>query len=146
MTEKVKLTYDDILRMWNEYISQYEYALVDFSAQWCAPCHILDPILEKLVNDPKYKSKITFLRISDERTNARDTPEDLNIYLMDALGINAVPTVILYHRGKPIPIKKKDGKTITMLKGVQKEETYRKLLDQIINHNGGELILEYPED
>ena len=37
-----------------EQISSNKLTLTQFSASWCQPCKILKPIVEKIMNNPKY--------------------------------------------------------------------------------------------
>ncbi|XP_048847620.1 thioredoxin, mitochondrial-like [Brienomyrus brachyistius] len=62
--------------------------LVDFHAQWCGPCKILGPRLEKVV--AKQQGRIVMAKVDiDEHT-------DLAI----EYGVSAVPTVIAMRAGK----------------------------------------------
>ena len=64
--------------------------LVDFWAQWCAPCRSLAPVLEKLVADSNGQ-----LALAKVDTDA--CPE-----LAGQFGIRSLPTVILFVEGKPV--------------------------------------------
>ncbi len=64
--------------------------LLFFTALWCGPCKMMDPILEELKN--KYAGKILFQKIDvDEHpdTAARN-------------GIQSVPTLLYIQNGKPV--------------------------------------------
>jgi len=64
--------------------------LVDFWAQWCMPCSVLGPILEKLAEE--YKEKMVLAKV------------DLDVAPLTAqkYRIEQIPTVILFKEGKPI--------------------------------------------
>jgi len=64
--------------------------LVDFWAQWCMPCSVLGPILEKLAEE--YKEKMILAKV------------DLDAAPLTAqkYRIEQIPTVILFKEGKPI--------------------------------------------
>ena len=64
--------------------------LMDFYADWCGPCKIQDPILEKL--EEKLGDKIEFKKIN----------VDDNLQLANKYGIRVVPTLILECNGKII--------------------------------------------
>ena len=64
--------------------------LVDFWAQWCMPCFVLSPILEKLAED--YKDKLTLAKVD------LDTAPQIS----QKYRIEQIPTVILFKEGKPI--------------------------------------------
>lgn len=60
--------------------------LVDFWAEWCAPCQAMLPILEEVDEE----EDVTILKVDVE-----DNPE-----LAQAFGIQAVPTMILFEDGE----------------------------------------------
>lgn len=64
--------------------------LVDFWAQWCMPCFVLSPILEKLAEE--YRDKFIFAKV-----NLDTAPLAAQKY-----SIERIPTVILFKWGKPI--------------------------------------------
>ena len=64
--------------------------LVDFWAQWCMPCFVLGPILEKVVQE--YENKLTLAKVDLDAA-----PQISKKY-----GIEQIPTVILFKDGKPI--------------------------------------------
>ena len=69
----------------NELIKK-EKVLVDFYANWCGPCKMLAPILEKVESDIKVIKVDT------------DEFEDLS----RTYGIMSIPTLILFDKGKEI--------------------------------------------
>ncbi len=64
--------------------------LVDFWAEWCGPCRMLTPILEKLAQ--KYSDKWKLVKI-----NTEEHPE-----LAAQYRIRSIPNVKLFHKGKVI--------------------------------------------
>lgn len=69
----------------NESIEK-EYCLVEFGAEWCAPCKKLHPILEKLSN----RIKVFTVDIDSENELASE------------FNIKSVPAMILFNEGKPL--------------------------------------------
>ena len=65
-----------------------EPVLVDFFAEWCQPCSILGPILEKL--EKEFQGKIVFAKI-----NIDAAPQ-----ISQKFEINSIPAVILFRQGK----------------------------------------------
>lgn len=64
--------------------------LVDFWAEWCAPCRLLAPLVENLSNE--YGEKLAVCKIdidSSPKVAAR-------------FGITALPTLILFKDGVPV--------------------------------------------
>jgi thioredoxin 1 len=62
--------------------------LVDFWAEWCAPCRAIAPILEEIAVE-----KVTSLRIV--KLNVDEHPD-----LARRLGIMSIPTLALYSLGE----------------------------------------------
>ena len=61
--------------------------LVDFWAEWCAPCRMLAPIIDRLAE--RYSDKIVFAKV-----NVDECPDIAMQY-----GIMAIPTLILFVKG-----------------------------------------------
>ncbi len=64
--------------------------IVDFTASWCPPCHALAPVFEKL--SQSYVGKLRFARM--------DTDENLQTPVQ--MGIQAMPTLVLFANGRPV--------------------------------------------
>ncbi len=64
--------------------------LVDFSAEWCQPCQMLKPILKEVASAMGEKVKIIKIDV------------DKNPQLAGQLGIQGVPTMILYKNGASV--------------------------------------------
>jgi thioredoxin 1 len=64
--------------------------LVDFTAVWCGPCKMLDPIVKQLATD--WNGKITVYKL--------DVDENPQV-AMD-YGIMGVPTLMLFKGGAPV--------------------------------------------
>ena len=84
--------------------------LVDFWAEWCMPCRMLAPTIEKLAKDYAGKVKVGKL---DTDAN-RDTAIKYQI--------NAIPTVILF----------KNGQVTQKFVGLRQEKDFRDALDSAI--------------
>lgn len=88
--------------------SQRRLVMVDFWADWCAPCKSLMPLLEKITND--YDGQLLLARINADEQQG----------ISSQFGVQSLPTVILMKDGQPI-----DGFT-----GAQPESEIRQLLDK----------------
>jgi len=72
----------------NEILNNEGIALVDFYADWCAPCKMLSPIIDEIADE---HPDITVGKINIEESSA----------LAAAYNIISVPTLILFKNGKP---------------------------------------------
>ena len=64
--------------------------LVDFWAEWCAPCKMIAPIVDALADE--YDGKVKFAKM-DVDTNPR-TPM--------SYGIRSIPTLLIFSGGSPV--------------------------------------------
>jgi len=64
--------------------------LVDFFAEWCAPCRMMKPVLEEL--HQRMGDRVRIIKIDIDR--APDLANNLNI--------NSVPTLMLFQKGKSL--------------------------------------------
>ena len=64
--------------------------LVDFWAEWCAPCKMIAPIVEQLANE--YDGKVKFAKLDI----------DSNPKVAQAFGIRSIPTLLIFKDGKPV--------------------------------------------
>jgi thioredoxin 1 len=62
--------------------------VVDFYADWCGPCRMVSPVLEKLSGE--YEGKVKFVKL-----NVDDDPE-----IASNFGIMSIPTVLFFAKGK----------------------------------------------
>ena len=85
--------------------------LVDFFADWCAPCKMAGPVIEELAKEYEGKIKVGKFNI------------DENPKMAQKYGIMSVPTVIIF----------KNGKEIRRQVGFLGKEAYRKLIDSVLS-------------
>ncbi len=64
--------------------------LVDFWADWCAPCHAIAPALDELAEE--YDGKVKFVKI--------DTEE--NFDTMSEYGVRGLPTLLIFKGGERV--------------------------------------------
>lgn len=64
--------------------------LIDFYADWCAPCNMLAPLLEKLAEE--YKEKLVFAKVNLDRA-----PRAAQKY-----GVDRIPMLILFKTGRAV--------------------------------------------
>jgi thioredoxin 1 len=81
--------------------------LVDFWAEWCPPCKMLSPIIDKIAKDYGEKAKIGKV----------DTDSNRDVAMKYA--ISAIPTVIIF----------KDGQVAQKFVGFKSERELKEALD-----------------
>ena len=64
--------------------------LVDFWADWCAPCKMIAPIVEELANEMDGKVKFAKLDV------------DANPKTATNYGIRGIPTMLIFNNGQPV--------------------------------------------
>lgn len=80
--------------------------LLDFWAEWCGPCKIMEPVLEELEKELAGKVEI-------EKINVDEKPDEASKY-----GVMSIPTYIVL----------KDGKEVDRRIGVTSKQELVKLL------------------
>lgn len=83
--------------------------LVDFWAEWCLPCRMLAPTIEKLAKD--YNGKVKVGKVDTE----------VNRDIAIKYSISAIPTVILF----------KDGQVAQKFVGLRQERDFKEALDNV---------------
>ena len=63
--------------------------LVDFWAPWCAPCHIVGPVVESLARELAGSLKVGKLNVDDNQALAMQ------------YGVMSIPTLMIFKGGKP---------------------------------------------
>jgi len=91
--------------------------LVDFYADWCGPCKLLSPILEKITTDPEIKSG-TGLPL-DLVTVDTDDPDGFE--LGQKFKVRVLPTVFAF----------RNGELVDNFVGALNERDVRKFLERV---------------
>ena len=84
--------------------------LVDFWAEWCGPCHQLDPIVEDLAEE--YDGRVKFVKIDTEENF--DTPA--------RYGILGLPALLVF----------KDGNKVDEIRGLRPKSDLNSLLEKAL--------------
>ncbi len=74
----------------NQIVKQQVPVLVDFNADWCAPCKMMTPILKQVKQNFKDQIKIIKIDIDKNQTVAQN------------YAVRNVPTLILFKNGKSV--------------------------------------------
>ena len=85
-------------------------AIIDFYADWCAPCKMVAPILEELSSE--YKGKLDIFKVNTEEQQE----------LAAAFGIRSIPSILF------IP---KEGQP-QMAMGALPKETFKKTIEDVL--------------
>lgn len=95
--------------------------MVDFWAEWCGPCRMVAPVLDKLAAE--YGDKIRIAKV--------DT--DANQGLSQTFRIMSIPTIMIF----------KKGHMVFSQPGALPEEAFRQLFDQVIELDVDKAIAEH---
>ncbi len=74
---------------YSEILKNNEYVFIDFYADWCGPCKMVGPVVEKLSES---NTDVTFAKV-----NVDHLPEVAQMY-----GIMSIPTLIILKNGEPV--------------------------------------------
>jgi thioredoxin 1 len=92
-----------------EVLQSQQPVLVDFWAEWCGPCRILAPVIEKIAAANAGRVVIGKMNV-DENPN---TPQKY--------GVQGIPTVIFF----------KNGEVAKQLVGYQAQDKIQKAIDEV---------------
>lgn len=99
----------------SEVISSEQPVLVDFWAEWCAPCKMIAPIVEELSNE--YQGQVKFTKVD----------VDENSEVAQKYGVRGIPTLLLFNNGAPVD----------QLVGALPKKTIKDKLENLLNNING---------
>ncbi len=91
MSELTKAVSDDTFEQ--EVLQAEGAVLVDFWAEWCGPCRMVAPVLDKLASE--YAGKLTIAKVNIDENPMTPTQ----------FAVRGIPTMILFKDGKPVDTK-----------------------------------------
>ena len=83
---------------------------MDFYADWCGPCKVVAPIMERLATE--YDGRVQFTKLE----------VDNNAVIVDQFGIMSIPTLIVFKSGKPAE----------RFVGAARAENYRSIIERVL--------------
>lgn len=108
MSENVKDVLDSTFEQ--DVLSSSQPVLVDFWAEWCAPCRMLAPTVEAVAEKYSGQAKVYKLNVDDNPMTAQ------------RYGIKGIPTLIVF----------KDGKEQERIVGATSQQTIARMLESFI--------------
>jgi len=85
--------------------------LVDFWAEWCAPCRVVSPIVEELSIEYGEKLKVGKLNVDENQIAGK-------------YGIMSIPSLLIF----------KDGQVVKTMIGAQSKDNFKKEIDSILGN------------
>ena len=74
----------------SEVLNSEGKVIVDFYADWCGPCKMMAPIMEKVSEELLGKAKVVKMNI------------DENMDIAEKYEIMSIPTLMIFEKGQPI--------------------------------------------
>lgn len=88
-------------------------AVIDFYADWCAPCKMLSPVIDELSQE--YAGKVNFYKIDTEKERE----------LAGMFGIQSIPSLLF------IPVKDKPQ----MVAGALPKDSLKKIITEVLGQD-----------
>ena len=88
MSEQVKHVTDSSFEQ--DVLKSTKPVLVDFWAEWCAPCRMIGPIIDQIAADYASSATVVKLNVDDNTASAQ------------RFGIKGIPTLILFNEGREV--------------------------------------------
>ncbi len=72
-----------------EVLASEKPVIVDFWAEWCGPCHMVSPVLDRIAAERADEVRLVKVNIDEEPG------------LAGRYGVMSIPTIVLFKEGKP---------------------------------------------
>ncbi len=72
-----------------EVLESEKPVIVDFWADWCGPCHMVSPILDRIADERADELRLVKVNIDEEPG------------LASRYGVMSIPTIVLFKEGEP---------------------------------------------
>lgn len=93
----------------NEVLKSETPVLVDFWAEWCGPCKIVEPIVDELEKEYGAKLKVGKVNVDESQVSGK-------------YGIMSIPTLMIFKKGEPIK----------SMVGAQSKDNFKKAIDEAL--------------
>jgi len=93
-----------------EVIESEQIVIVDVYAEWCQPCRMLAPIMEKVAKE--YEGSVTVVKIDIEESAG----------IVEDYKVSSLPTILFF----------KGGAVVKKLTGLQSEKSLKEALDMLM--------------
>jgi thioredoxin 1 len=113
MSDKVRTVSDSSFE--KEVLHSAKPVLVDFWAEWCAPCRMLAPTVEAVAEHYVESVDVVKLDVDENSTTA-------GVY-----GIKGIPTLILF----------RDGKEVERIVGATSKEAISRIIERSLSQAAG---------
>jgi thioredoxin 1 len=94
----------------NEVLQSAQPVIVDFWAEWCGPCKMLAPVIDRIAKANAGKITVGKLNVDDNPSSAQ------------RFGIQGIPTLLFF----------KGGSEVERLVGFQSEENIQGVIDEVL--------------
>lgn len=94
----------------DEVLKSDKLAIVDFWAEWCAPCSMIAPIVEELANE--YNGRVNVGKLNVDENSETSTK----------YGIRSIPTILFF----------KNGAILKQVVGVRSKAELQEIIDSNI--------------
>lgn len=84
--------------------------VVDFWAEWCGPCQMFAPILEKVVES--YGDRVALIKVNIDENHEKATEYKVNV----------IPAIRMF----------KDGKIVGLFDGLRPEDIIKEQIDKLL--------------
>ena len=94
----------------SEVLNSSQPVVLDFWAEWCAPCRAISPIIKQLAED--YDGKVKVLKM-----NIDENPQTPGRY-----GVRAIPTVLAFQ----------NGQVVEQLQGARPKAAFEEMVSKLV--------------
>lgn len=84
--------------------------LVDFWAEWCQPCKLVEPVVDELEKEYEGKMKVGKVNVDENQVSGQ-------------YGIMSIPTLMIFKNGQPVK----------SMVGAQSKENFKKAIDEALS-------------